>query len=698
VGLTLLPLLLSALAAGAPLSGKVSGAHHEPIPFAYVATMNKAWQIQEETIAGEDGSFRFAAAAFDGLLMVQPPAKPDANGINVFTWQPRVFAIDPGMESLALSLPPAVTYYVTAYTPDGQLMRWKHFKELAPQLAPFLYATDADGGVLPATVWPVFGTLTGSDSGPRDDGLPALVMEPGQTPFVNALYWPLSGHGKLHLRVPAPTLNAAGQSKRILWNHALAQEQERLAKTEAEAGFSAGAGVPPVLDVAEPTLAEIRAWDDFTSKGLAWRNQNALRRAAHGAETARKGKFSVALRGADGTDYSAYTLKVTQRTRGFLFGAYEGSPYNEQAYSLARDAGCALAVVLPAWGWCKDVAGDRASLNETFGLDGMRDLGLPIKVHGATWMLDEFNILPKEVVGRPAAEIIQGALAYQAALLKTLAGETLIWEVINEPATTNSVGLSRSEMIKLMQGATQAARAAGKPTLVNSPPEFDFGRKFQTYTVKGQPQNAYPDSFVSFLKEAQRAGALKEIDIIGLQVYPGFHWPSRSGVLEGPCLAPADFARLLDTFAAFGKSVHVTEFSIPSSYGDGWRAGHWPGPWSEATQAEYTEAAYRIAFGHPAVGSIGWWDITDAKPSMVTGGLVRADGTPKPAYERMAALIAGWTSNISQPFPAEGRFDAPLYSGAFTLTVEGPGGYRHEENFVLFEGWSRAIEVTLPGQ
>jgi hypothetical protein len=82
----------------------------------------------------------------------------------------------------------------------------------------------------------------------------------------------------------------------------------------------------------------------------------------------------------------------------------------------------------------------------------------------------------------------------------------------------------------------------------------------------------------------------------------------------------------------------------------------WPTtPEGEARQAEEIVRHYRLLIGHPAVQSVNYWGITDDGAWLgAPAGLIRRDGTPKPSYGALAALIKGewWRP------PTEARTDA----------------------------------------
>jgi GH35 family endo-1,4-beta-xylanase len=110
---------------------------------------------------------------------------------------------------------------------------------------------------------------------------------------------------------------------------------------------------------------------------------------------------------------------------------------------------------------------------------------------------------------------------------------------------------------------------------------------------------------------------------------------------------------MLDQFSKLGKPLHVTAVQVPSSTApvasednaqqpiaiDG---GSWHGEWSQEIQAEWLQRFVEIALSKSFVESITWADLADhAGQSIPHGGLLQADLSPKPAYERVQSLATG---------------------------------------------------------
>ncbi|MDZ4859873.1 MAG: hypothetical protein SGI88_12920, partial [Candidatus Hydrogenedentes bacterium] len=314
------------------------------------------------------------------------------------------------------------------------------------------------------------------------------------------------------------------------------------------------------------------------------------------------------------------------------------------AFLTARNVGFDLATVLLGWGWTEANGGKikTEDIETTFGIEKLRAHGFKLKSHGAVWLQD-YGILPAHAKAMPSAELQTAMLAQQAALLETYADTFSVWEAMNEPNVTNVVGLPRESVLNaLEESAALIKETPALTSLVNGAHEGDFGRRFAVYTLDNTSLSDWNRTYFTYLSEAKSANALDNIDVIGLQYYPGFHFNRSFGGLQGPATTPSWFIDTLERYAKLGKPLHITECSLPSSYDKTWISGYWREPWTPQTQADYAEMIFTLAYANPDVHSISWWDVLDTKSSVTTGGLCDAQGNPKPVLERLAALIASW--------------------------------------------------------
>ena len=700
--IALLLLLFAVSVHAAPLTGTVHSTDDTPLPFTYVGLMTSGFAPVGNALTGADGAFSISQDARDGFLVVQPAAKENAQGLHVHAYQPRIYAITSESANLELRLPPAVSLVLEAYDANGTLMRWEDFEALGKHGGQFMYATNLDDEAIAAACWPVHGKLTGASSGPREKGLPAVLVEPGQAACVSVLFWPTAGYGKLMLRADNAGGGyqgaAAGDTRLLHLNLELARTAVAQL-TDRKAQYAPAATEP--IEKLEAALTQAAAIEDHAecaaaadtvlADALRLRDALELERARAAIPEVRRGSIEVRLENAGDVDYSECTIEVTQRNHDFLFGVFEGSPYNARAFELAREAGFEYATVLPGWNWTQNPKLNKSAIDRTFGIPALEKLGYRIKAHGVVWM-QGYGILPDDAKAMKHDALCKAVLDHQRSLLEVFAEDIDIWEAMNEPANTNVVDLPREDMVALLTTAARSIAEAGKPSLVNSPHEFSYGAKYLIHETDNTPQDGYPMTYSAFLRTT---GAAKAVDIVGLQFYPGFHLNDDFGGQQGPAFTPAHLLDTIDRYTRFDKALHITELSMPSSYEDGWYSGYWREPWNEATQADYAEAVYTLAFAHPQVQSVGWWDVMDTKPSVVTGGLVHKDGTPKPVFERLRDLIAQWTTQAARSPNEEGRAVFEAYGGDYTVTLTLPDGAELVREVHVLERWTREITINL---
>ncbi|HPO15595.1 MAG TPA: endo-1,4-beta-xylanase [Candidatus Hydrogenedentes bacterium] len=702
-GLMLGSFLLILSSAAVSLDGVVQDNSGKPVPFAYVGLLNPDFSPVADAITGAEGRFTLAQSAPGGYLVIQPPSKEDAAKNKVFSLQPRMYSLEGNSGELLLKLPPAVTWVLEAYDEKGSLMRWGSFQNQGQVGGQYMYAVNMEDESIPAACWPIFGALAGAEGGPREQGLPGMLLQPGETAALYMLFWMAPGYGKLMLRADNAgkgfSGKAAGDAQTILINLELARtavaDLQRRANVyppnAAQEIAALDQRLQEAMAAASPPARAAKS-DAVLAEALRLRDRLELDSARAAIPKIRQGTLKVLLKPVSGINLSQCQVSVDQENHDFIFNVFEGSPYNAKAFEQARNAGFEWATVLLGWNWTQSPALRKSELDGVFGISKLKKLGYQIKAHGVVWM-QEYGILPDKARTMEASALVKAALEHQQALLDTFDPSISLWEAINEPANTNVVALPRETMMELMAKAAQNASALGKPVLVNNPHEWSYGAKYLMYGTDNQPLNDYPLTFSDFLKRAGKNGALDKVNIVGLQLYPGVHYSEMFAHLQGPAFTPAYVADQLDRYAQLGKTVHITELSMPSTYDPAWFSGYWREPWTESTQADYAEAVYTIAFAHPSVQSVGWWDISDAKPSVVTGGMIRKDGTPKPVFERLQGLLQQWTTRETKNLSSEGTAEFMGFGGAYSVTVKLPDGKEIHKDIHLLE--RETIEVSL---
>jgi endo-1,4-beta-xylanase len=97
----------------------------------------------------------------------------------------------------------------------------------------------------------------------------------------------------------------------------------------------------------------------------------------------------------------------------------------------------------------------------------------------------------------------------------------------------------------------------------------------------------------------------------------------------------------------------------------------------ETKQADFVDKLYRALFSNRNVSGIFWRDFSDRGAFMgAPDGLLRADGTPKPAYNRLANLIRKeWWTNSSSLCDQKGITTTVAFFGDYKVTVRDDKGH-----------------------
>ena len=158
---------------------------------------------------------------------------------------------------------------------------------------------------------------------------------------------------------------------------------------------------------------------------------------------------------------------------------------------------------------------------------------------------------------------------------------------------------------------------------------------------------------------------------------------------------------ILERFARFGLPLQLTETTLlsgdlmPSHIVDlnDYQPESWPStPEGEARKADEIVRHYRTVVSHPAVESLTYWGITDHGAWLgAPSGLIRRDGTRKPAYDALHALVRSewWHPETRTATDADGVVVVRGFAGRYL--IETPAGSAEVE----LEAGAGAVTVRL---
>lgn len=321
-----------------------------------------------------------------------------------------------------------------------------------------------------------------------------------------------------------------------------------------------------------------------------------------------------------------------------------------------------------------------------------REHGIEVKAHPLWWNFRDCRWFDREFGEKKTPEALEKLNAFHEKRVTNLVtefqGKIETWDVVNE-----AVAWDREKLRNQAPWLTALWLEKGKvPFTLRA---FEIARHANPDAELLINDYRMDSPYENFLSQLVNADGEPVYDAIGLQAH------QLAGVMT-----PERFLKICETYARFGKPLHFTETTILSCAGANNQDPEHPltTPEGEALQAEGVEFFYTMAYAQPAVEAVTWWDFSDFSAWQKSGGLLRADMTPKPAYLVLRRLIKqDWATNGTFVTDAEGKITARFTYGDYELTFAGkeaePVKFQiHKEKNVAEKSGPTHLRLCVPSR
>jgi GH35 family endo-1,4-beta-xylanase len=371
----------------------------------------------------------------------------------------------------------------------------------------------------------------------------------------------------------------------------------------------------------------------------------------------------------DNTPLHGQAISIAQKKHDFLLGcnAFDFVPLanHELAGKAKEQAEQKLGKFLQLfnfatlpfyWGQFEPVQGQPDTRRIMNAAKFCVDQGLQVKGHPLCW----HTLAPDWLLNMKNDEILIAQRKRIQREVTGFAGLIDIWDVINEAVIMPIFN-------KYDNGITRLCKQLGRIETIRT--VFAEARAANPKAVLLLNDFDVSPAFDILVEGCLEAGI--KIDVIGIQshMHQGYWGVEKT-------------LQVLEQFERFRLPIHFTETTIISGQLmppeiidlNDYQVNEWPStPEGEDRQAREVLLHYQTLFAHPLVAGITWWDFSDGKWLNAPSGLIRKDGSSKPAYEELLRIVQGkWrmapTQFITDP---EGKVDFQGLYGEYELKFSG---------------------------
>ena len=381
----------------------------------------------------------------------------------------------------------------------------------------------------------------------------------------------------------------------------------------------------------------------------------------------RTAHVSLTIRREDQAPLRHGEVCVQQTKHKFLFGtaafdivALADGEYSEQKKEATQQRAEKLGALFNAatlpfyWARFEPQRGKPMTRQLTNAARWCVDHGISVKGHPLCW----HTLTADWLLSMNTAEILRAQTERIRRDVTDARGLIDMWDVINE-------AVIMPVFDKYDNGITRLCREIGRIPLVKA--MFSAARAANPSAILLINDFDVSPAYDILVEGCLEAGI--QIDVIGIQshMHQGY-WGIEKTL------------KVLDQFSRFHLPIHFTETTLvsgqlmPPEFLDlnDYKVREWPTtPEGEDRQAREAIQYYATLFSQPLVEGITWWDIADGGWLNAPGGLLRRDGSNKPAYDELMKLIKGewWVVPTKLTTDENGRIDFTAFLGDYELTV-----------------------------
>lgn len=289
------------------------------------------------------------------------------------------------------------------------------------------------------------------------------------------------------------------------------------------------------------------------------------------------------------------------------------------------------------------------------GAEFLKARGVTMKGHPLCW----HTVSAKWLLQKTDDEVLANQLGRIRREVSAFKDLVTLWDVINEVVIMPI--FDREE-----NAITRLCGKMGRVPLVKA--VFDQARAVDPNATLLLNDFNTSEQYRQLIEECLAAGV--PMDVIGIQSHQhqGF-WGLEK------------LHQVLERFSVFGMPLHFTENTfvsgdpIPPHITDlnDWRVSEWPTtPEGEERQARNLVDMVTTLFAHPLVEAFTNWDYTDGAWLGAPAGLVRKDGSCKPAWHALNGLINGaWSTHETLMTDENGQLTLEGFRGQYSVKVDG---------------------------